>query len=136
MSIDEIMSLEDIIEYLEAVKYDLTAGDDITLITPEDDLSFYLWWHSPSLNLGWYPIVQVDDGDKGIFWREGTENPDNWYRVIDQAIDKIIQAYDLEEITDDAYSEEYEDDYDPNSYGQRSEDWYIARDRGEDTEPF
>ena len=136
MNIDEIMSLEDIIEYLDSVKYDLTPGDDITLITPEDDLSFYLWWSAPSLNLNWYPIVQVNDDTGIIFNREGTENPDNWYRVIDQAIDKIIQAYDLEEIPDDTYSEEYEDDYDPNSYGQRSEEWYIARDRGEDTDPF
>jgi len=139
MSIDEIMSLEDIIEYLDAVKYDLTPGDDITLTTPEDDFSFNLWWSSPSLNLNWYPIVQVDDSDDVIFWREGTENPDNWYRVIDQAIDKIIQVYDVEEeeIVDDNYvEEEYEDDYDPNSYGQHSEDWYIARDHGEDTDPF
>ena len=137
MNIDEIMSFEDIIEYLDAVKYDLTPGDDITLTTPEYDFTFYLWWHSPSLNLNWYPIVQVDNDTGIIFNREGTENPDNWYRVIDQAIDKIIQTYDVEEeLADDAYVEEYEDDYDPNSYGQHSEDWYIARDHGEDTEPF
>lgn len=34
----------------------------------------------------------------------------------------------------DLYAEDEDDDY--NAYGQHSEDWYIARDRGEDTEPF
>ena len=133
MNIDEIMSFDDIIEYLDAVKYDLTPGDEITLTTPEDDFSFNLWWHSPSLNLGWYPIVQVDDSDDVIFWGEGTENPDNWYRVVDEAIDKIIQTYDVEE---EEPEEEPEEEYNPYAYGQHSEVWYTARDHGDDTDPF
>ena len=126
MSIDEIMSFDDIIEYLDAVKYDLTPGDDITLTTPEDDLLVELWWHSPSLNLGWYPIIRVEDNNGVLLNREGTENPNGWYHLIDTAIDKIGQAYDSEP----------EDEIDDYSYGQHSEEWYIAQAHGEDTDPF
>ena len=31
---------------------------------------------------------------------------------------------------------DYEEEYNPYCYGQHSEDWYIARDHGDDTDPF
>lgn len=127
------MNIEEFLDYLDDIKYDLVPDEEIEL-SSDDGISFYLWWHTPSLNLNYYPIVQVSDNGEEIFWREGTENPDNWYRVVDQAIEAISKLYDFE--PDSPSTDKYEEDYDPNSYGQHSEDWYIARDHGEDTEPF
>lgn len=37
---------------------------------------------------------------------------------------------------EDLEEDEDEEEYDPYAYGQHSEDWYIARDHGDDTDPF
>lgn len=37
-----------------------------------------IWWHRPSLNQSWYPLVQVDYGRKTMYGREGPENPEAW----------------------------------------------------------
>lgn len=92
------MTIEELISYLDDIKYDLKPDEDITLAT--DDLCVYIFWHSPSLNLNYYPVVQVDLLGSGlnsrtIFHREGTENPGNWYQVIDQAIAKISEVSNL-----------------------------------------
>ena len=41
-------------------------------------VSVSIFWHSPSLNLGWYPIVQIEDKNGIILHREGPENPKEW----------------------------------------------------------
>lgn len=92
------MTIEELISYLDDIKYDLKPDDDITLAT--DDLYVYIFWHSPSLNLNYYPIVQInllgdDLDDRTIFHREGTENPGTWYQVIDQAIARISKEFGI-----------------------------------------
>lgn len=54
-----------------------------------DGYDVSLFWHEPSLNLGWYPILQVDTDEKTVFWGEGTENPDYWYDLAVRAIEKL-----------------------------------------------
>lgn len=60
----------------------LCPSVDITLNTNcggfAEDHSIYFFWHSPSINLGWYPICQIDIGNKTIFHLEGSENADHW----------------------------------------------------------
>ena len=43
---------------------DFTAGE----------LSVSIFWHEPSINVAWYPIIQIDEGDKTIYHRDGAES--------------------------------------------------------------
>ena len=85
---NDAMDRDQLISVLEDYKYDLPIGDDMFLETT-DGISFNLFWHSPSINLNWYPIVEIHYNGEEVFWREGTENPDYWYTLVDTAIDKI-----------------------------------------------
>ena len=38
-----------------------------------ENISVSIWWHRPSLNLGYYPIGQIDINGKTVFNREGGE---------------------------------------------------------------
>ena len=67
---------------------ELIPGKDVTRSSKRWGLTLYVFWHSPSFNTGWYPLVQVDDdsdNDKTVFWSEGSENPadfkDVWEKV-------------------------------------------------------
>ena len=82
------MTIPEIISFLEDIKYDLKPEDDYTLAS-ENELIVYLFWGGNFINLGYYPIVQIDLGDRTIFHREGSENPGSWYKVVDEAINKI-----------------------------------------------
>lgn len=82
------MTIPEIISFLEDIKYDLKPGDDYTLAS-ENGLIVDLFWGGNFTNVGYYPIVQIDLGDRTIFHREGSENPGSWYKVIDEAINKI-----------------------------------------------
>lgn len=58
-----------------------------------NDISVTIFWHSPSLNLGWYPIVQMEKhmekGWKVILHREGPENPNAWQNFAKEICDFI-----------------------------------------------
>lgn len=45
-------------------------------------VSVSIFWHYPSINVGWYPIAQIDrfiDGNwETVFRGEGAENPELW----------------------------------------------------------
>ena len=58
-----------------------------------DDFEISIWWHTPSLNLSYYPIIQIDKGDKTLLNREGPENPDNWDRFAKESIKKVLTKY-------------------------------------------
>lgn len=84
------------IEILNDIKSDLMNKKQYEYDCKSDDgFSIYLFWHSPSLNLGVYPIIQIDYNDKTIFNHEGTENPDCWYMLADKAIQKIKSKKEL-----------------------------------------
>ena len=60
-----------------------------------------------------------------------------YLRCLDTALVACdINAADYIDYNWDDEESEYDEDYNPNDYYQHSEEWYIARDRGEDTEPF
>lgn len=84
----EHLTKDQIISELQYIKYNLNEDGDIDLYT-DDGLDVYIFWHSPSYNLTWYPIVQIDYNGKTIFHREGSENSNYYYKVIDEAIQKI-----------------------------------------------
>lgn len=73
-------------------RIDIEAGKDIDV--DADDLHISVFWHSPSINLNWYPIVQIDYNDKILIHREGPENPWVWkdfvYDCIRDAEDKVL----------------------------------------------
>jgi hypothetical protein len=69
----------------------LVPGKDIDINI--DDFEISIWWHTPSLNLSYYPIIQIDKGDKTVLNREGPENPDNWDRFAKESIKKVLTKY-------------------------------------------
>ena len=87
------MTLSELISFLDDIKYDIKPNDDYMLATGDDALIVDIFWAAPSLNVSWYPIVQIDHNNKTIFNREGTENPGNWYKVIDEAINRYIDNF-------------------------------------------
>lgn len=64
----------------------IQRGKDVS--KKDGDLEFNLWWHEPSLNLNWYPIIQIDLNDEPIYNAEGPENPDHWKDFVREAIKK------------------------------------------------
>ena len=58
------------------------------------DVDVFIFWHKPSINVGFYPICQIDLGDKVIYHREGAENPEEWNRLLKGAAD-FIRGYDF-----------------------------------------
>lgn len=81
---DLLKTLEFVKGFLEEKPY----GEDLTFET-SDDYYVDLFWHEPSLNVSWYPILQIEDDDKILFLRDGTENPDYWFELADQAIKEL-----------------------------------------------
>lgn len=79
--LDEVCSLENL--------RDLDIFPRRDVLIANGSLSINIFWHEPSFNLGFYPIVQVDYGDKTIFHHEGSENPAAWWMVLDRAAKKI-----------------------------------------------
>ena len=80
-------------EYLDKTlrNLDLCPGVDIDIRFKVDgvDIGIYICWHSPSINLNWYPICQIDMNDRTIFHREGAENPDLWHDLLTSAADAL-----------------------------------------------
>ena len=70
-------------------KTDLCPGVDISIDFAgeyqSEDISASVFWHKPSLNTSYYPIVQIDYGRKTIFHREGGENPQYWKTTLEEA---------------------------------------------------
>ena len=69
----------------------LIPGKDIDFNI--DDFEISIWWHTPSINLSYYPIIQIDKGDRTVLNREGPENPDNWDRFAKESIKKVLTKY-------------------------------------------
>lgn len=69
----------------------LCPSVDITLAFHEPmfgyEKSIDIFWHRPSINIGWYPICQIDVDGKTIFHHEGSENADHWDDLLIQAAD-------------------------------------------------
>ncbi len=61
---------------------DPCPGVNVTLelFFDEEDavISVMVYWHSPSLNLGWYPIGEIEYRGKTIYHKEWSENPNSW----------------------------------------------------------
>ena len=48
---------------------------DLDLHSNKCGADMHLFWHNPSINLNWYPIVQVEDDEGNILkWKEGPES--------------------------------------------------------------
>lgn len=68
---------------------DLCPNVDVTIEfhgeRREDYIGVYIFWHEPSMNVGWYPICQIDYGEKTVFHREGYESSDAWDLLLEWA---------------------------------------------------
>lgn len=87
------MSLSEVLQYLVSFLKEKPIGKECYLETT-DGYDVSLFWHEPSHNLGWYPILQIDMidmDDKTVFWGEGTENPGYWYDLAVRAIEKLCE---------------------------------------------
>lgn len=84
-------------EYLDAFlrEMKLCPGVDISIETPELDgmsVCVYFTWHSPSLNVGWFPVCQIECNDRTVFHKEGAEDPETWPDFMDKAADALASA--------------------------------------------
>lgn len=70
---------------------------DLDLHSNTCGIDVYLFWHdsSCSLNLNWYPIIQIED-DEGnmIKWKEGPENSLRWLNWIEEMLKEYSEADD------------------------------------------
>ena len=55
---------------------DLRPGHDMEIPFCGGTMSIY--WHRPSLNLGWYPIAEYERNNSLLLHSEGPENPEHW----------------------------------------------------------
>ena len=65
----------------------LCVGVDIDIEEREEKMYISIFWHRPSINVGWYPICQIDLGGKTVFDKSGTENPEHWGDLLLEAAD-------------------------------------------------
>lgn len=81
-------------EYLDNAlrKLDLCPSVDVSFSFAEAELSVAIFWHSPSANVGWYPICQVDVGGRTVFHADGAENEERWGELLEQAADALARA--------------------------------------------
>ena len=84
-------------EYLDAFlrEMKLCPGVDINIDTPDIDgvsICISVFWLKPRVNLGWYPICQIDYNNTTIFHREGGEDPETWPDFMDKAADALASA--------------------------------------------
>lgn len=82
------MDLFETLQYTKVFLKEKPYGEDLAIET-SDGYDVSLFWCAPSINVGGYPILQIDKGDKTVFWHEGTENPDFWYKLACNAIQKL-----------------------------------------------
>lgn len=71
-------------KYLKEKPYE----KDLSIET-SDGYNVDLFWCAPSINVSGHPILQIDKNDKTVFWHEGMENPDFWYKLACDAIQKL-----------------------------------------------
>ena len=69
--------------------------DDVELHSDKCGVDVYIGWHTPSTNLDYYPIVQVNDDDGNIIkWKEGPENDDKWLGWIEEVLAEYNETDD------------------------------------------
>lgn len=68
---------------------------DLDLHSDKYGVDVYLFWHNPSSNLSWYPIIQIED-DEGnmIKWKEGPENSLRWLNWIEEMLEEYGEEDD------------------------------------------
>ena len=86
---------------MEIIESDIIKEDNTWHITDLDlhsdtcNIDVYLFWHNPSSNLNWYPIIQIEDGEGNIVkWREGPENSLRWMNWIEEILEEYCEADD------------------------------------------
>ena len=58
-------------------------------------IDVYIGWHTATFNVGFYPIIQVDDSDGNmILWKEGHENKSSWHTWIMETLEEYTVADD------------------------------------------
>ena len=62
---------------------------DVDIDISKNNLEVHVFWHRPSLNVTWYPIVQIDVRGTTVFHREAPENRKYWRLAINDAINFI-----------------------------------------------
>lgn len=68
--------------------------NDIELHSDKCGVDISIAWGT-GLNLGYYPIIQVDDEEGNmILWKEGTENPSDWHRWMEEILEDYLGADD------------------------------------------
>lgn len=75
-----------LLDLLQELKTSPTIAGIETEATTDDGYHVYFFWHIPSINLSWYPIMQIDKNDKCVFWKEGPENEQHWKDIFDVTI--------------------------------------------------
>ena len=77
--------IEDAIKNVDGVYH----IDDLEIHSDTYGIDVYIGWHTPAFNVGFYPIIQVDDNDGNmILWKEGYEDKSSWYAWIMEILEE------------------------------------------------
>ncbi len=85
-------------EYLDKTirNLDLCPGIEIHIASDSSlngvAIRFAVYWSHPRLNLDWYPLISVDANNDTVFFCEGSENPEEWQRHLNDAADAIEKS--------------------------------------------
>lgn len=60
-------------------------GVDIELYADHGRSEGSVFWHAPSINTNWYPIIEINYEDKPIIHLEGGEEPSGWKEFFEKA---------------------------------------------------
>ena len=105
----EMSSIKELIEWLETHPFDKVEDINIEVNNGRNSFSYYLYWSSPRVNVGSYPIVQIDRNDKTIFSKEGDELPtkESYKNFINETIDFLKNYTEsfVENLKESVYTE-------------------------------
>ncbi len=69
--------------------------NDIDLHSDNLGVDVSIFWHSAAYNVGFYPIIQVDDEEGNmVLWDSGPENSSDWYRWMEETLEDYLGADD------------------------------------------
>lgn len=71
------------------------ALNDLELHSDSEKRDVYIFWHKPSINLSFYPILQVND-DEGntVLWGEADENKESWMKWLKEKLKDYTESDD------------------------------------------
>lgn len=79
------MNIYELVKACVDINEGVACINDGEFKSPKGDVEIYLYWHRPSINVGWYPIIEIIVGDHAVYGhKEFGEEPSRWLSDIVQ----------------------------------------------------